>query len=184
MDYQHGCALGRDVPSYRNLAGVEDSDGRSQLEAGGQSELSADGGERQDDTLWLPAKLSTMDGGNGPGNSGDGADAEADSPRSLSIGDWRTLVSRYDWPVDEALRVIYGPTPTCPNGESGGDPRAYNDGNYGGMQINAVHVEKLYAVTGSRDLTLLFDPEVNVAVAYLVWRDSGGRTWLPWACRP
>lgn len=83
------------------------------------------------------------------------------------------LLSRYSWPVAQALRVVQ-----C---ESGGNAAAYNAGNYGLFQINAVHVEKVRRVTGSADLSLLFDPDVNAAVAYIIWSDSG---WGPWACRP
>ena len=94
------------------------------------------------------------------------------------------LLAQYPWDVDEAWAVIHG-TPNCPNGESGGDPLAYNAGNYSLFQINyASHVGKLIEVTGSSDPNLLFDPAVNVAVAWLVYERSGGGTWLPWSCRP
>jgi len=82
--------------------------------------------------------------------------------------EWRALVSRYDWPIDEALRVM-----GC---ESSGYADAYNAGNYGLMQINAVHAAK---VDGA--LERLFEPEENLRVAYIIWRDQG---WAPWACRP
>jgi len=120
------------------------------------------------------------------------ADGVALDDGRRSADQWRGIVSRYDWPIDEALRVILGPTPPnaqapdgCPTGESGGNAAAYNNGNYGGMQINAAsHLNKLYDVTGGYDVTRLFEPEVNVAVGYLVWLRSGGRTFLPWSCRP
>lgn len=110
----------------------------------------------------------------GAGTAGEGVDV------------WREIISRYFPPqeVEKALRVIHG-TANCPNGESGGDAGAYNNGNYGGMQINySAHRDKLISVTGVDDPNRLFDPEVNVAVGYLVWLESGGGTWLPWACRP
>lgn len=92
----------------------------------------------------------------------------------------KTILCReeYEWNCDEALRVIL-----C---ESGGDPSASNNGNYGLFQINAAHTDKLESVTGSRDLSLLLDPELNTEIAHAVWRDSGGKTWTPWAkdCRP
>ena len=76
-------------------------------------------------------------------------------------------------------------TPNCLNGESTGDPNAYSAGNYGLFQINySAHVDKLVRVTGSSDPDLLFDPAINTAVAWLVYDESGGRTWQPWGCRP
>ena len=83
---------------------------------------------------------------------------------------WRSLVEQY-FPahaVEEALRVM-----TC---ESGGDPHAYNAGNYGLMQISYVHAAK---VNGS--LSRLFEPEENLRVAAIIYADSG---WIPWSCRP
>jgi hypothetical protein len=104
---------------------------------------------------------------------------------------WRDFAEGYPWPLNELLLVIYGPTSPnadapggCPTGESNGDPLAFNAGNYGLLQINAVHVGKLERVTGSRDLALLFDPAINIAVGWLVYAESGGGTWLPWSCRP
>lgn len=55
-------------------------------------------------------------------------------------------------------------------------------GSYGGLQIQAYwHMDKLYAVTGSRDINLLLVPWVNLAVADIIYRDSG---WAPWSCQP
>lgn len=103
-----------------------------------------------------------------------------------AVDQWRSLVAAYfpPWAVEQAMRVLYG-TATCPNGESGGDPAAYNAGNYGGFQIAyPTHRDKLVRVAGVDDPALLFDPEINTAVAYLVYEESGGGTWLPWSCRP
>jgi len=81
---------------------------------------------------------------------------------------WRSLVTAYDWPVEEVLAVM-----RC---ESGGRADAYNAGNYGLMQINAIHAARV-----GGDLQSLFDPAVNLRVAYDIWADQG---WEPWACRP
>ena len=80
----------------------------------------------------------------------------------------------YAWRCDDALRIAM-----C---ESGGNPAAYNpSGSYGLMQIQAYwHLDKLEAVTGSRDPALLFDAAINLAVADIIYRDSG---WAPWSCR-
>jgi hypothetical protein len=82
---------------------------------------------------------------------------------------WEWLVSRYRWPVAEALSVL-----SC---ESRGDPAAYRAGNYGLFQINSIHA---WRVGGK--LASLFEPETNVRVAYDIWRDNAG--WGPWACKP
>jgi soluble lytic murein transglycosylase-like protein len=82
---------------------------------------------------------------------------------------WESLVSRYRWPVAEALSVL-----SC---ESRGDPAAYRAGNYGLFQINSIHAWRVGGKVAS-----LFDPETNVRVAYDIWRDNAG--WGPWACKP
>jgi hypothetical protein len=77
-------------------------------------------------------------------------------------------VALYDWPVDEACSVSW-----C---ESRWQPWAFNAGNYGYFQVNAVHGARV-----DWNLDALFDPATNVRVAYAIWRDGG---WGPWACRP
>lgn len=55
------------------------------------------------------------------------------------------------------------------------------------MEIHyEAHKDKLFAVTGSYDVNLLFDPAVNIAVGYLVWLNGGphGKSWAPWSCAP
>lgn len=92
------------------------------------------------------------------------------SPGGLpGVEQWRELVSQYPWNADEALRVM-----AC---ESGGDPNAIGGANYGLMQINAVHQQKVR----DGDLASLFDPAENLRVAALIYADQG---WSPWACRP
>ena len=88
--------------------------------------------------------------------------------------DVRALICAYDWPCDEALRVVYGPTPACPHGESGGDPSAISpDGrNVGLFEINLVH---------GYTVAQLLDPPTNIRVAYAIWREQG---WSPWSCKP
>lgn len=60
--------------------------------------------------------------------------------------------------------------------ESSLNPAAYNAGNYGLYQINAVHAARV-----GGDLASLFDPAVNVRVAYEIWAEQ---SWIPWACKP
>lgn len=59
--------------------------------------------------------------------------------------------------------------------ESKGDPRAYNANNYGLMQINSIHQRRV-----NGDLQSLYDPEVNIRVAFQIWTEQG---WAPWGCR-
>lgn len=74
--------------------------------------------------------------------------------------------AEYDWPCDQALAVAW-----C---ESRLEPWAYNAGNYGVFQVNAVHA---WRVGG--DLASLFDAATNVRVAYEIWSEVG---WSAWAC--
>jgi hypothetical protein len=69
------------------------------------------------------------------------------------------------WDCAKAYRVML-----C---ESSGNPRAYADGNYGLMQINAVHGPRV-----GGNLAALYDPEVNIAIAYQLYLERG---WQPWA---
>ncbi len=87
-------------------------------------------------------------------------------------GDIAAIICSYGWDCRQALGVVYGNW-RCPNGESGGDPNAEYNGNYGLFQINAsAHGE---------EPSMLKDPAYNVAVAYRIWLDQG---WAPWSCRP
>lgn len=94
---------------------------------------------------------------------------------------WRPLLERYaDWPVDEALLVILGPTPRCPTGESTGNPLAVGSaGERGLMQLAAVHAWRFARRGWTWDDA--FDPERNIAIAHEIYLESG---WQPWTCRP
>ena len=78
------------------------------------------------------------------------------------------LICSFDWPCAQALRVA-----RC---ESTLNPRAYSRGNYGLMQINAVHSRRV-----GGNLEALYDPETNLRVAFQIWSEQG---WSPWGCRP
>ena len=86
-----------------------------------------------------------------------------------SCEQYRGIVSKYDWPVDTVLRIM--------KSESGCNPNAVSSTNDRGlMQINWVHSDKV-----GGDLTKLFDPQINLAVAYQIYSTSG---WTPWSvCR-
>jgi len=86
---------------------------------------------------------------------------------------WRDLVSLYSWHVPTIERII-----TC---ESQWIATAMNpSGARGLLQIMPVHADKLAEVTGLEhpDLDLLFVPEINIEVGWLVFVASQG--FSPW----
>lgn len=87
-----------------------------------------------------------------------------------AVAQWAELVEEYDWPVNGALRVIQ-----C---ESGGDPLATNPSSGAKGLFQLLGWDHLAArLFGSWNV---FDPRVNVAVAYYLWRDSGGLFMIHW----
>jgi soluble lytic murein transglycosylase-like protein len=58
--------------------------------------------------------------------------------------------------------------------ESTMNPNAYNAGNYGLFQVNAIHVS---------DPSALYDPETNVATAYRLYLARGWQPWGPCGAR-
>ena len=98
-----------------------------------------------------------------------GADAFPASVAIVLADTWRAPVCRpeYRWRCEDALAVV-----SC---ESSGDPLAYNAGSIGLFQV---HYPSHYDKVSSAEE--LYDPTVNIAVAYRIWQDSA---WLPWACR-
>lgn len=91
-----------------------------------------------------------------------------------NVEQWRGLVSQYDWPVNTALCLM--------EYESGGNPSAYNpSGASGLMQVLASWADN-FGYTPSD----LFDPAINLEVAYQLYRTGGWSHWSPWnrgACR-
>ena len=69
-----------------------------------------------------------------------------------------------DWDCAKAYRVML-----C---ESSGNPYAYAAGNYGLLQINAVHARRV-----GGDPTAFYDPAVNIEIAHQLWQERG---WQPW----
>ena len=81
-----------------------------------------------------------------------------------------SLVNNYDWPVATAMRVCMQ--------ESGGNPNNANwkddhtswancMGSFGLFQINCSHGQ-------------VYDGPANVAIAYAMWKGSGGTFWKYW----
>lgn len=84
---------------------------------------------------------------------------------------WRPMLAEYAWDVDTALRIV-----DC---ESGGDPEAINPSS------GAAGLFQLYGWAGlARRLFgdgRVLIPWVNVATAFALWEDSGGRFGFHWA---
>lgn len=92
----------------------------------------------------------------------------------------RPILAQYSWNVDDALLVVYGPTPACPYGESNGKPTVVSDGGHVGIfQLSPIHAWRFEA----RGWTWLdsFVAERNIAVAFDLYSERG---WEPWSCRP
>lgn len=89
---------------------------------------------------------------------------------SGAVEQWRAKVALY-FPadqVDRALRIM-----AC---ESGGNPNAYNpSGASGLMQVLASWADNFGYVPSQ-----LFDPDINLYIASLLWADGG---WGHWVCR-
>lgn len=101
--------------------------------------------------------------------SRNGTHVATPSPITAGVEQWRTLVAAY-FPadqVDRALRVM-----AC---ESGGDPNAYNpSGATGLMQILASWADNFGYQPAD-----LYDPDINLHIASLLWADGG---WSHWVC--
>ena len=77
------------------------------------------------------------------------------------------LVTNYDWDTATARAVCLS--------ESNGNSNAYNVNTNGTvdkgiMQINSCHADLI----GDKDL---YDPQVNMDIAYQIYRGSGWRAW-------
>lgn len=110
------------------------------------------------------------------------------------------LICSYAWPCDEAIRVVYGPTPPsakapggCPNGESSGQADVISGtGDVGLFGINVVWQGSRVLPGPRRKLTdpteiaeataLLKLPALNIEAAYELYVESGG--WEDWSCQP
>ena len=75
---------------------------------------------------------------------------------------WRPLIAKYPWPVDQAMLTM--------SRESGGNPRAISaTDDHGLFQIHGG-----YAKYGEK----IYDPEFNISLAYNhYYKDRG---WTPW----
>jgi len=81
---------------------------------------------------------------------------------------------------EEALRVVYGPTPNCPTGESNGDPNATNGVSWG---LFAIHAETWADFMNARGFDFWRDwssAEKNTEMAYIIYERAGG--FWPWSC--
>lgn len=93
----------------------------------------------------------------------------------------RPLLEIYDWPVDEALLVVYGPTSGCPNGESTGYPTVTSRyGHRGLFQLYDGHIQRFERRGWTWDDAYV--AERNIAIAYELWAET--RDWRHWSCAP
>lgn len=89
---------------------------------------------------------------------------------------WRSLVSQYNWPVEQALAIM-----KC---ESGGRADARGDGHLTYM-LNGIEYGASYGLMQIRHLpgrpapSKLVDPKFNLDYAYGMYKSSG---WGPWTC--
>lgn len=75
---------------------------------------------------------------------------------------WRSIVAKYPWPVDQAMLTM--------SRESGGNPRAISaTDDHGLFQIHGG-----YAKYGEK----IYDPEFNISLAYNNYYKTRG--WTPW----
>lgn len=128
-----------------------------------------------------PTKTSTPKGGTP-------TPAATSTKTVYTKADLLPMLAKYPWPVDQALLVIFGPTPPnpsapngCPMGESSGNTTAVGlAGERGLFQIATVHAWRFQ----QRGWTWndAFVPEKNIAIAYEIYAEAGG--WWPWTCRP
>jgi len=89
-------------------------------------------------------------------------------------------VKQFDWDVKMAFAICMAEakkTPDQPYGVTRWNNAGLNgDGSvdYGLMQINSIHADMV-----GGNLDLLYDPEVNIKIAYSL--SKGGTDWTPWS---
>lgn len=81
---------------------------------------------------------------------------------TYNVEQWRPIVAKYPWPVDQAMLTM--------SLESGGNPRAVSKtDDHGLFQIHGG-----YAKYGEK----IYDPEFNISLAYNNYYKTRG--WTPW----
>lgn len=80
------------------------------------------------------------------------------------------IISGYPWPVDQALRIAW-----C---ESRYDPLAYNQSGASGV----FQIMPRWHGWRLKPGESLFDPMVNVRIAYEIWASDGG-SFRQWVCQ-
>lgn len=89
---------------------------------------------------------------------------------------YRQIIEQYDWPVKIAMAVCAaesrGGTNSVNNTDYHRSAKCY--GSYGLMQVGCLWVKGM----GLDSVEDLKDPHINIAVAYLIWKDRGSfRDW-------
>ena len=112
-----------------------------------------------------------------------GVSPSGDGGRTGGAADIESLVlSTFGEHGEEALLMVYGPTPYCPTGESNGDWNAisYDGSSYGGFQIHADTWAEFMASYGFDFWNEWMIPERNIAMAYIIFERAG--SFSPWEC--
>jgi hypothetical protein len=95
------------------------------------------------------------------------------------FGDYTGLICSYFGDAcGEAIRIVYGPTSRCPNGESTGRTGAVSSGGHLGL----FQLSPSWAYVFGYQPAELFGAEVNIRVAYGVWLQNGRRFSGQWSC--
>lgn len=98
--------------------------------------------------------------------------------KSGDCSKYASLLEKYDWSTTTAMQICTDESHGYPETINWNDKHKDKNGDLicissrGLMQIGCIHAGKL----GSTLETLL-DPEINVAVAYEIYKESG---WCPW----
>lgn len=98
-------------------------------------------------------------------------DPPRQSSATLPSNDLEALICSYPWDCATALRVAQCESTMNPGAVSPG-------GDVGLMQINPVHRGRVAAMGYQWDD--LFDPRVNLEVAWSIYAERGN--WSPWSC--
>lgn len=82
--------------------------------------------------------------------------------------DYYEEVSKYDWDVDIAMKIMKAESNCQPNALNPRDNHKVCSGSIGLMQVGCLHVE---------EPEKLYDPKYNIEVAYRVYTESGWNAW-------
>jgi len=128
----------------------------------------------------LPSELVVPKSGNNEVGGLDGVvvSREVGASEGQLVSTLESLICSYSWSCEEALSIVYGPTPACPTGESNGNPRATNGISWGLFAIHRETWEPVFTDMFVNDNWA--DPEWNTAHAFRIW--SIRENFSAWSC--